>query len=143
MAEIALMVCAVSSLAASVGGGFYFMREQGEKNKEKQRTDTAEARVFGQKVIAYFECDYKGENKVEFGGTPDFVEAEAGYEIPLKSIVIPEGFTVDTYSNDSREDVTISVDPNSSLEQGGVKKSYTGPHTERCVSFNRIRVRKE
>lgn len=128
MAEIALMVCAVSSLAASVGGGFYFMREQGEKNKEKQRIDTAEARVFGQKVIAYFECDYAGEDRAEIGGTPDFVEMEGGFENPLKSIVIPEGFTVDTYSNKNQE---------------GVKKSYTGPHTERCITFHSLHVRKE
>jgi len=122
MAEIALMVCAVSSLAASVGGGFYFMREQGEKNKEKQRIDTAEAMVFGQKVIAYNECDYKGD-PLEMG-----TDGEGGFEIPLKSIVIPEGFTVDTYSN---------------VNKGGVKKTYTGPHTERCISFHSLHVRKE
>lgn len=128
MAEIALMVCAVSSLAASVGGGFYFMREQGEKNKEKQRIDTAEAMVFGQKVIAYYECDYEGEDKLVIGGTPDFVEMEGGFGNPLKSIVIPEGFTVDTYSKENKR---------------GVKKSYTGPHTERCISFHSLHVRKE
>jgi hypothetical protein len=128
MTEIALMVCAVSSLAASVGGGFYFMREQGEKNKEKQRIDTAEARVFGQKVIAYYECDYAGEDRLEIGGTPDFVEMEGGFENPLKSIVIPKGYTVDTYSKENQE---------------GVKKSYTGPHTERCISFHSLHVRKE
>jgi hypothetical protein len=128
MAEIALMVCAVSSLVASVGGGFYFMREQGEKNKEKQRIDTAEAMVFGQKVIAYYECDYEGEDKLVIGETPDFVEMEGGFENPLKSIVIPKGFTVDTYSN---------------VNKGGVKKTYTGPHTERCISFHSLHVRKE
>jgi hypothetical protein len=132
-----LMMCSSSSAMAALMMGGEEGAGTGSTNNDHDKP------VFGNTVVAYLECDYKGENKVEFGGTPDFVEAEAGYEIPLKSIVIPEGFTVDTYSNDSREDVTISVDPNSSLEQGGVKKSYTGPHTERCVSFNRIRVRKE
>jgi hypothetical protein len=36
MAEIALMICAVSSLSASVGGGFYLFKKEQENTAKEE-----------------------------------------------------------------------------------------------------------
>jgi hypothetical protein len=122
MAEIALMICAVSSLSASVGGGFYLFK--------KEQENTAKEELIAEKkavdaVTGYFECDYKGEDSIAFSN--DFVEAELEFGSGIKSIIVPAGFSVDTYSKENK---------------GGVKITLGGPSDQKCTTIKSMVVTK-
>jgi hypothetical protein len=97
MAEIALMICAVSSLSASVGGGFYLFKKEQENTAKEELIAEKKASPY---VTMFLECDYKEEfGKV--GEGDDFVEAELEFGSGIKSIIVPAGFqAVDTYSEE-------------------------------------------
>ena len=120
MAEIALMVCAVSSLLGSVGGGFYMFK----KEQERKLITEKKASPY---VTVYFECDYKGEESVI--GDDVFVDGEATIEVgtPIKSLIVPAGFSVDTYSKEN---------------QGGVKITLGGPSDQKCTNIKSMVVTK-
>jgi short-subunit dehydrogenase len=120
MANIGLMVCGMSSLIASVGTGIYFAREEKRIEEiEKQIEDTS-------KFIAYTECDYKSD-PLEMGK-----EGEEGIfnvkQPSIKGLIIPAGFTVDTYSREDKQ---------------GVKLTYKGPSKQSCLNIHSLEWRKE
>tara|TARA_B110000444_G_scaffold125978_1_gene118385 strand:+ start:345 stop:725 length:381 start_codon:yes stop_codon:yes gene_type:complete len=119
MAEIALMVCAFSSLMSSVGGGFYMF-------KQEQKKKLIAEKKAAPYVTAYFECDYKGDH-AKFGDDPDFEKADVSMEIPFKSIIVPKGFKVITYSK---------------VAKGGVKLTLGGPSDQKCTSVHSLEVTK-
>lgn len=120
MTEIALMVCAVSSLAASVGGGFYFLKQE----KEKERLEEIEKQVEDStKFVAYTQCDYKGD-AIDISDDQGILEINSG----IRGLIIPVGFKVDTYSKPDKD---------------GVKISYGGPSKVKCISVPYLEWRKE
>jgi hypothetical protein len=119
MAEIALMICAVSSLSASVGGGFYLFK--------KEQENTAKEELIAEKkavdaVTGYFECDYKGEDSAVFSD-----DIETTPPRPIKSIIVPAGFSVDTYSEENK---------------GGAKITLGGPSDQKCTTIKSMVVTK-
>jgi flagellar basal body-associated protein FliL len=119
MAEIALMICVVSSLSASVGGGFYLFK--------KEQENTAKEELIAEKkavnaVTGYFECDYKGEDSIVISD-----DGETTPPRPIKSIIVPAGFSVDTYSEEN---------------QGGVKITLGGPSDQKCTTIKSMVVTK-
>jgi hypothetical protein len=127
MAEIALMVCAVSSLAASVGGGFYFLKQEEKKAKEEERLEEIEAQVEDStKFVVYTQCDYKGDPfQMGHDGEGGVIES---HNPKIRGLIIPVGFKVDTYSLP---------------DKGGVKISYGGPSKVKCISVPYLEWRKE
>ena len=123
MAEIALMICAFSSLMSSVGGGIYFFLQEKENNRKEEIITEKKAAPY---VTAYFECDYKGDH-AKFGDDPDFEKADVSMEIPFKSIIVPKGFKVITYSK---------------VAKGGVKLTLGGPSDQKCTSVHSLEVMK-
>ncbi len=123
MAEIALMVCAFSSLMSSVGGGIYFFLQEKENSRKEEIITEKKAAPY---VTAYFECDYKGDHS-KFGDDPDFEKAYVSMEIPFKSIIVPKGFKVITYSK---------------VAKGGVKLTLGGPSDQKCTSVHSLEVMK-
>ena len=124
MAEIALMVCAVSSLAASVGGGFYFLKQEEKKMKEEERLEEIEEQVEDStKFVAYTQCDYKGD-AIDISDDQGVLEINSG----IRGLIIPVGFKVDTYSKP---------------DKGGVKISYGGPSKVKCISVPYLEWKKE
>jgi hypothetical protein len=113
MAGIALMFCAVSSLIGSVGGGFYMFKQ------EQKRKFIAEKKAASY-VTAYMECDYKGVSTPIGEGD---MESGSGF----KSLIIPAGFSVDTYPN---------------LNKGGTKITLGGPSDQKCTSIKSMVVTK-
>lgn len=125
MAEIALLVCAVSSLAASVGGGFYFLKQEEKKAKEEERLEEIEAQVEDStKFVVYTQCDYKGD-AIDISDDQGVLEVS---NPKIRSLIIPVGFKVDTYSLP---------------DKGGVKISYGGPSKVKCISVPYLEWRKE
>jgi hypothetical protein len=125
MAEIALMVCAVSSLAASVGGGFYFLKQEEKKAKEEERLEEIEEQVEDStKFTAYTQCDYKGD-AIDISDDQGVLEMS---NPKIRGLIIPVGFKVDTYSLP---------------DKGGVKISYGGPSKVKCISVPYLEWRKE
>jgi hypothetical protein len=123
MAEIALMICAVSSLSASVGGGFYLFKKEQENAAKEELIDEKKASPY---VTMFLECDYKEEfGKV--GEGDDFVEAELEFGSGIKSIIVPAGFSVDTYSKENK---------------GGVKITLGGPSDQKCTTIKSMVVTK-
>ena len=124
MAEIALMICAVSSLSASLGGGFYMFKKE-QENAAKEEL-IAEKKALDA-VTVFTECDYKGEESVI--GDDVFVDGEATIEVgtPIKSLIVPAGFSVDTYSKEN---------------QGGVKITLGGPSDQKCTTIKSMVVTK-
>ena len=113
MAEIALMICAVSSLSASLGGGFYMFK------KEQERKFIAEKKALDA-VTVFTECDYKGVSTPIGEGD---MESGSG----IKSLIVPAGFSVDTYSTKN---------------QGGVKITLGGPSDQKCTNIKSMVVTK-
>ena len=123
MAEIALMICAVSSLSASVGGGFYLFKKEQENAAKEELIAEKKASPY---VTMFLECDYKEEfGKV--GEGDDFVEAELEFGSGIKSIIVPAGFSVDTYSKENK---------------GGVKITLGGPSDQKCTTIKSMVVTK-
>jgi len=125
MAEIALMFCAMSSLSASVGGGFYMFKQEQENAAKEELIAERKASPY---VTAYTECDYKGKESV-FGEGADFVKADitAGANKPFKSLIVPAGFSVDTYPKENN---------------GGAKLTLGGPSDQKCTSIKSMVVTK-
>lgn len=101
-----------------IGGaiGFYMFTQKAKAAEEEERVTLKEEEDLKDtsKFTAYTECEYMGFNHdiVTEDGT---LESSPGF----KSIIIPEGFTVDTYTKP---------------EKGGIKISYSGPTTLKCLS---------
>ena len=117
------MICAVSSLSASVGGGFYLFKKEQENTAKEELIAEKKASPY---VTMFLECDYKEEfGKV--GEGDDFVEAELGFGSGIKSIIVPTGFSVDTYSKENK---------------GGVKITLGGPSDQKCTTIKSMVVTK-
>ena len=121
MAEIALMVCAVSSLSASVGGGFYLFKKEQENTAKEELIAEKKASPY---VTAFFECDFKGDGQTIGEGADGETTIEVG--TPFKSIIVPAGFSVDTYSKENK---------------GGAKITLGGPSDQKCTTIKSMVVR--
>ena len=124
MGDLVLMACAFSSLMSSVGGGIYFFLQEKENSRKEEIITEKKAAPY---VTAYFECDYKGDH-AKFGDGPDFEKADVSMGIPFKSIIVPKGFKVITYSKKNK---------------GGVKLTLGGPSDQKCTSVHSLEVTKE
>ena len=118
------MACAFSSLVSSVGGGIYFFLQERENSRKEEIITEKQAAPY---VTAYFECDYKGDH-AKFGDAPDFEKADVSFDTPFKSIIVPKGFKVITYSK---------------VNKGGVKLTLGGPSDQKCTSVHSFEVTKE
>ena len=123
MAEIALIICVVSSLSASMGGGFYMFKKE-QENAAKEELITEKKAVNA--VTGYFECDYKGEDHISIG-VDDGNPIEISPPRPIKSLIVPAGFSVDTYPNENK---------------GGAKLTLGGPSDQKCTSIRSMVVTK-
>lgn len=123
MAEIALIICVVSSLSASMGGGFYMFKKE-QENAAKEELITEKKAVNA--VTGYFECDYKGEDHISIGGDDGYPK-EISPTRPIKSLIVPAGFSVDTYPNKNK---------------GGAKLTLGGPSDQKCTSIKSMVVTK-
>ena len=127
MAEIALIICVVSSLSASMGGGFYMFKKEQENAAKEELIAEKKASPY---VTAYTECDYKGDEYVI--GKPEnsgdvFVKSEVSLQSGFKSMIVPAGFSVDTYPNENK---------------GGAKLTLGGPSDQKCTSIKSMVVTK-
>ena len=123
MAAIALMICVVSSLSASMGGGFYMFKKEQENTAKEELIAEKKASPY---VTMYSECDYKEEiGKV--GVEDDFEKAELNIGSGIKSIIVPAGFSVDTYPKENK---------------GGAKLTLGGPSDQKCTSIKSMVVTK-
>jgi len=123
MAAIALMICVVSSLSASMGGGFYMFKKEQENTAKEELIAEKKASPY---VTMYSECDYKEEiGKV--GVEDDFEKAELNIGSGIKSIIVPAGFSVETYPKENK---------------GGVKLTLGGPSDQKCTSIKSMVVTK-
>ena len=102
------------------GGGFYLFKMEQARAAEEKRIADIEAKLKDTNIMMYSECDYKGDD-YEHGPLEDFSAGSGTLEMspPAKSMIIPEGYTVDTYTKP---------------DKGGVKISYSGPTTSKCLS---------
>lgn len=125
MGEVLLMACAFSSLVSSVGGGIYFFLQERENSRKEELINEKKASPY---VTAYMECDYKGEEVVI--GDDLFDDGETTIEVgtPFKSLIVPAGFSVDTYSKEN---------------QGGVKITLGGPSDQKCTTIKSMVITKE
>jgi hypothetical protein len=104
------------------GGGFYLFKMEQARAAEEKRIADIEAKLKDTNIMMYSECDYLGTEikasiKLEEG---EAVKTGAADMDPMvKSMIIPEGYTVDTYTKPAK---------------GGVKISYSGPTTSKCLS---------
>ncbi len=125
MGDLVLMACAFSSLMSSVGGGIYFFLQERENSRKEELISEKQAASY---VTMFRECDYKEE----FGKVGDdlLVGGEATIELgtPIKSIIVPKGFKVVTYSK---------------VNKGGVKLTLGGPSDQKCTSVHSLEVTKE
>ncbi len=123
MAEIALIVCVLSSLSASMGGGFYMFKKEQENTAKEELIAEKKASPY---VTMYSECDYKEEiGKV--GEEDDFEKAELNIGSGIKSLIVPAGFSVDTYPKENK---------------GGAKLTLGGPSDQKCTSIKSMVVTK-
>ena len=123
MAEIALIICVVSSLSASMGGGFYMFKKE-QENAAKEELITEKKAVNA--VTGYFECDYKGKDNISICGDDGYPK-EISPTRPIKSLIVPAGFSVDTYPNENK---------------GGAKLTLGGPSDQKCTSIKSMVVTK-
>lgn len=121
MGEVLLMVCAFSSLIGSVGGGFFLYKQEQENTRIEELITNATS------VLTFTECDYKGENHGKFGDAPDFKKAEVQSSSGFKSIIIPKGFSVDTYPE---------------LDFVGSKITLGGPSSQKCTTIKSMKITK-
>jgi hypothetical protein len=124
MAEIALMVCAFSSLMSSVGGGFYMFKKEQEKTAKKEFIAEKKAAPY---VTMFMECDYKDEIEMKIGEGDDFEEADVEITTGFKSIIVPKGFKAVTYSE---------------VDKGGTKITLGGPSDQKCTNIKSMVVTK-
>lgn len=97
------------------GGGFYLFKMEQKRGAEEKRVADIEAKIMDTtKFITYNECNYSG-----FSIEHSDQEGAGGMDPPAKSMIIPQGFTVDTYTKP---------------DKGGVKLSFTGPVAYECLS---------
>ena len=123
MAAIALMICVVSSLSASMGGGFYMFKKEQENTAKEELIAEKKASPY---VTIYSECDYKEEiGKV--GEGDDFEKAELNIGSGIKSLIVPAGFSVETYPKENK---------------GGAKLTLGGPSDQKCTSIKSMVVTK-
>ena len=123
MAEIALIVCVLSSLSASMGGGFYMFKKEQENAAKEELIAEKKASPY---VTIYSECDYKEEiGKV--GVEDDFEKAELNIGSGIKSLIVPAGFSVETYPKENK---------------GGAKLTLGGPSDQKCTSIKSMVVTK-
>jgi len=124
MAEIAIIICVVSSLSASMGGGFYMFKKEQENAAKEELIAEKKASPY---VTTYMECDYKGKEVVI--GDDLLVDGEAIISVgtPFKSMIVPAGFSVDTYPNENK---------------GGAKLTLGGPSDQKCTSIKSMVVTK-
>ena len=124
MAEIAIIICVVSSLSASMGGGFYMFKKEQENAAKEELIAERKASPY---VTTYMECDYKGKEVVI--GDDLLVDGEAIISVgtPFKSMIVPAGFSVDTYPNENK---------------GGAKLTLGGPSDQKCTSIKSMVVTK-
>ena len=123
MAAIALMICVVSSLSASMGGGFYMFKKEQENTAKEELIAEKKASPY---VTMYSECDYKEEiGKV--GEEDDFEKAELNIGSGIKSLIVPAGFSVETYPKENK---------------GGAKLTLGGPSDQKCTSIKSMVVTK-
>ena len=124
MAEIALIVCVLSSLSASMGGGFYMFKKEQENTAKEELIAEKKASPY---VTTYMECDYKGKEVVI--GDDLLVDGEAIISVgtPFKSLIVPAGFSVDTYPKENK---------------GGTKITLGGPSDQKCTSIKSMVVTK-
>jgi hypothetical protein len=115
------MACAFSSLMSSVGGGIYFFLQERENSRKEELISEKQAAPY---VTAFFECDFKGDGQTIGEGADGETTIEVG--TPIKSIIVPAGFSVDTYSKEN---------------QGGVKITLGGPSDQKCTSIKSMVVR--
>ena len=124
MAEIALIICVVSSLSASMGGGFYMFKKEQENAAKEELIAEKKASPY---VTAFMECDYKGDEHV-FGEEANWrCENHITRGTPFKSLIVPAGFSVDTYPNENK---------------GGAKLTLGGPSDQKCTSIKSMVVTK-
>ena len=116
MGDLVLMACAFSSLMSSVGGGFYMFKQ------EQKRKFIAEKKA-APYVTIFDECDYKGVMD-EIKENEEVSTSGSAF----KSIIVPKGFKVVTYSKE---------------DKGGVKLTLGGPSDQKCTSFKSIAVTKD
>ena len=124
MAEIAIIICVLSSLSASMGGGFYMFKKEQENAAKEELIAEKKASPY---VTTYMECDYKGKEVVI--GDDLLVDGEAIISVgtPFKSMIVPAGFSVDTYPNENK---------------GGAKLTLGGPSDQKCTSIKSMVVTK-
>jgi len=125
MAAIAIGGVFMLCISSAVGGGIYFFSQEKEKEKNKELITEKQALPY---VTAYMECDFKGENHAKFGDAPDFEKAEISLGIPLKSIIVPDGYKVDMYSQEGYK---------------GSKLSRRGPFNQKCTTIHSMIITKE
>ena len=111
------MVCAMSSLLGSVGGGFFMFKQEQEKTAKKEFIAEKKAAPY---VTMFMECDYKGVSTPIGEGD---MESGSGF----KSLIIPAGFSVDTYPKENN---------------GGAKLTLGGPSDQKCTSIKSMVVTK-
>jgi hypothetical protein len=116
MGEVLLMACAFSSLIGSVGGGFFLYKQEQENTRIEELITNATS------VLTFTECDYKGG-----GGTGIDDDAEVQSSSGFKSIIIPKGFSVDTYPE---KDFT------------GPKITLGGPSSQKCTTIKSMKITK-
>jgi len=116
MGEILLMVCAFSSLIGSVGGGFFLYKQERENTRIEELITNATS------VLTFTECDYKGSTTGTFDD-----DAEAQSSSGFKSIIIPKGFSVETYPE---KDFT------------GPKITLGGPSSQKCTTIKSMKITK-
>lgn len=118
------MICAVSSLSASVGGGFFMFRQEQDRKRIKDIEDTVGNAAA---LVIYPECDYKGEPVVTMDIAPGdgFSNMSIARVDPIgKSFILPPGVKIDMYAK---------------YDHVGSKLPYNGPTYDRCTtikSFN-------
>jgi hypothetical protein len=124
MGDLVLMACAFSSLMSSVGGGFYLFKKEQENTAKEELIAEKKASPY---VTTYMECDYKGKEVVI--GDDLLVDGEAIISVgtPFKSLIVPAGFSVDTYSKENK---------------GGVKITLGGPSDQKCTTIKSMVVTK-
>jgi hypothetical protein len=123
MAEIALIICVLSSLSASMGGGFYMFKKEQENAAKEELIAEKKASPY---VTIFGECDYKGESEA-IGKDSAVFGKKLELDTPVKSLIVPAGFSVDTYPNKNK---------------GGAKLTLGGPSDQKCTSIKSMVVTK-
>jgi len=98
---------------------------------QKEQENTAKEELIAEKkavdaVTGYFECDYKGEDHISIGGDDGYPK-ESSLTRPIKSLIVPAGFSVDTYPKENK---------------GGAKLTLGGPSDQKCTSIKSMVVTK-